>query len=241
MTRTQIHNASHGPRLGAGILKRLPLLMILAPLCLGTGAAEISLGGKCYNCEPPEITSVTANKMVLKTTDQSPEDPDAIASSYLGGVVTDYQSSPGATSFRQSVFRHADGDWLFDVELDTNASPSTDLAASLRKVDEPNVSPDSKQNECPMEVPNVLGAFITIDQADIGFILEDFYHCRQYFPETPERSSWFECHNEGEEWPYLEPMIRRVKYHQPPLFGCLPIEPVDVCVEVADIRAEFRE
>lgn len=241
MMRALFHNVNPGSRVGAGILRTLPLLMILVPLCLGTGAADVVFHSKCYNCEPPEIISATANKMVLATIDQSPEDPDAIASSYMGGVVTDYQSSPSATSFRQSVFRHADGDWLFDVELDTNVTPSADLASSLRKVDEPNQSPDSKHNECPMDVPNVLGAFITIDQADIGMILEDFYHCRQYFPDTPERSSWFECHNEGEEWPYLEPMIRRVQYHQPPLFGCLPVEPVEVCVEVSDIRTDLQE
>ena len=246
MRRSRRHDRDARAGFRAVTVIKVPIALVFFLLTLGLngqggggGDQEVISESRCFNCLPPEIISMVGKSMTMGTADQLPEDPNGIALSYFGGLITDYSSSPGSTNFRQSRYVSADlereYDWLFDVELDQDYTPSMDLASSLRKVDEPNQSPD--RDECPQGVPNVPGSYVMIDQGDLGMILEDYYHCEYYFPGP---NSWHVCHYEVEPpGPHLDPMIRRVLYQRPPMFGCIPLPPDEICVEVSDVNGEF--
>ena len=236
-------------------MRRLPGLFIAAALAvtvavlgsLALEGPEASASGKCYNCDPPEISSIDqpTQEATLRTPDQSAGGYSlaTVALSYFAGLVKGYLlGDPGsgtATVFTQSEPEPPGPkrqDWLFAVPLDEPYMPDEDVGISLRKVDEPATPQKGDGKACPQQVPDAVGSFVEISPALKAQILDRFDLCRGQYG-----MSWRECHY-GTQAPQ-EPMIRLARIDVPEQGDGREegdrFDIYDVCVEVTDLEIPF--
>ena len=232
-------------------LRRIPLVLLMIGTIPFLGAYESpddgegSRGGRCYNCDPPEIYSLDqiTRTARLRTGDQSGGgySQAAVALSYFAGLVKSYTlgdpASGYATQFSQSdattAAAAARADWFYDVLLAEPYDPAQDVGVALRKVDEPASPARGDQQDCPQDVPNAERSFIFIDTETKIEMMERFELCMLQYG-----LDWQECHY-GPDHPY-DPLIRIVQINVPQPTGCEPTASYLVCAEVSDVTMRTR-